>query len=131
VYDKKQIFHFTQDGLTWDLTTDITGAFDLAAKVGAKRGKATYTFDVLSSEGLAVDAKGNLIGDKNVKLSRAMMYPKYGKAVACSAWAYSTKDGASFVCDDFRVCGEAVAIHDRPELAYVYQYGVVRDQQLE
>jgi hypothetical protein len=100
VYDKKQIFHFPQDGLTWDLTTDLMGAFNLAAKVAAKRGKATYTFDVSSSEALAVDAKGNLIGDPNVKLSRAMMYPKYGKAVACSAWAYTKKDGASFTCDD-------------------------------
>ena len=28
------------------------------------------------------------------------MIPKSGKRVQCSAWAYSSKDGASFVCDD-------------------------------
>jgi hypothetical protein len=100
VYEKKQIFHFAQDGLTWDFTTDISGAFNLAAKVAAKRGKQTYTFDIASTEGLAVDAKGNLVGDKNVKMSRAMMYPKTGNAVACSAWTYSKQNGSSFVCDD-------------------------------
>ena len=100
VYDKKQVFHFAQDGLTWDLTVDGTGAFNLAAKVAAKQGRKAYTFGVESSEALAVDGKGNLIGDGNVKLSRAMMYPKSGQAVACAAWTYSAKTGAGFTCDD-------------------------------
>jgi hypothetical protein len=100
VYDKKQIFYFSQDGLTWDLTVDLTGAFNLAAKVPAKQGSKTYIFDVKSSEAIAVDIKGNLTGDGNVKLSRAMMYPKSGQPVACSPWTYSTRDGATFTCDD-------------------------------
>ena len=100
LYDKKQAFHFAQEGVTWDMTVDLTGAFNLAAQVAAKQGKKAFTFDVKSSEGLAVDPKGNLIGDGNVKLSRAIMYPKYGKAVACTAWTYSAKDGATFTCDD-------------------------------
>jgi len=55
---------------------------------------------VSSSETLSVDAAGNLVGDGHVILTRAVMIPKVGKRVQCSAWSYSKKDGASFTCDD-------------------------------
>jgi YD repeat-containing protein len=100
VHDAKSTFHFLKDGLTWKMAIDGTGAFNVAASVPVKTGKKTYTFDLISSEALTIDAKGNLIGDANVKLSRAMMYPKFGKAVACSAWSYTAATGASFTCDD-------------------------------
>jgi RHS repeat-associated protein len=100
VYDGKTDFHYVQDGLTWKLGVQQTGAMNLVASVAAKRGPKTYSFDVSSSETLSVDAEGNLIGDGHIVLTRAVMIPKSGKRVFCSAWTYSKKDGASFTCDD-------------------------------
>ena len=100
VYDKNLTFHFVQDGLTWNLAADDGAAFDLSASAAKRTGPKKYTFAVSSSEPLSVNQNGNLVGDGNVILSRAVMIPKSGKRVQCSAWAYSSKDGASFVCDD-------------------------------
>ncbi len=100
VYDKDLTFHFAKDGLTWDVALDHGAAFDLAANVVKRAGTKKYTFDVSSSEPLSVDRNGFLAGDDNVILTRAVMIPQLGQRVLCSAWTYSSKDGASFVCDD-------------------------------
>jgi hypothetical protein len=89
-----------KDGFTWNLSLDLSGAADFVATVPARTGPKTYTFDVSSSEALTIDAKGNLIGDRNVKLSRALMIPKSGRPIPCTAWTYNARTGASFTCDD-------------------------------
>jgi hypothetical protein len=100
VYDGKTDFHYVQDGLTWKLGVQQTGAMNLITNVAAKRGPKTYPFDVSSSETLSVDAAGNLVGDGHVIITRAVMIPRVGKLVQCSAWTYTKKDGAGFSCDD-------------------------------
>jgi RHS repeat-associated protein len=100
VWDTKSAFHFAQNGLTWKFFALETGTLAMTASVAARRGPTAYTFDVSSSEALTVDGKGNLVGDAHVSLSRAIMYPKVGKAVACTAWTYSAKTEAAFICDD-------------------------------
>ena len=99
-YDRGMNFHFAYDGLRWDLYFGQRGAFDLLATVAAKRGLRTYTFDVSSSENLRVDPAGNLVGDANVNLTRAVIIPKKGPRILCSPWTYPTSGGASFACDD-------------------------------
>ena len=89
VYDKNLTFHFVQDSLTWNLAVDNGAAFDLSASVTKRTGPKKYTFAVSSSEPLSVNQNGNLMGDGNVILTRAVMIPKSGKQVQCSVWSYS------------------------------------------
>jgi len=100
VYDKDLVFHYTSGGIPWTLRFDQTGAFDFFSVVSKRQGPKTYTLGVSSSEPLTVGPKGNLIGDSHVNLSRAVMIPRFGKSVPCSAWAYARDGGASFTCDD-------------------------------
>jgi hypothetical protein len=100
VYDTKSAFHYVQDGLTWKMVAQPTGSLNLSATVAARRGAASYNFNLSSSETLSVDANGNLVGDAHVVLTRAIMIPKVGARVMCSAWTYSRSGGATFTCDD-------------------------------
>jgi hypothetical protein len=99
-YDRDFSFHFSQDSLIWNLAFDSVGGFTFSSTVSKKRGPRQYTFPLDSSESLAPNAAGNLAGDGHALLSRPLMIPKTGKAIPCSAWSWSNKDGASFTCDD-------------------------------
>jgi hypothetical protein len=99
-YDSGFLFHFTQNGLTWDLRFRQAGFFEFEATVATKVGAATYSFPVTSSETLTVNAAGQLAGNNYVALNRAVMLPRFGKAAPCSVWSYSKAGIASFTCDD-------------------------------
>lgn len=92
-------FGFAQDRLNWTLQFTGGGFFQLRTVVGKRQGKGTHSFAVTSSENLAVNSQGQLVGDAHAGLTRATMVPKFGKPIACSAWSYS-KGAASFTCDD-------------------------------
>uniref|UniRef100_Q01T07 Bacterial repeat domain-containing protein n=1 Tax=Solibacter usitatus (strain Ellin6076) TaxID=234267 RepID=Q01T07_SOLUE len=100
VYDKDLSFHYTDSGVPWTVRFDQTGAFDFFSTIAKRQGRKTYTHNVSSSEALSVDAKGNLAGGSHVDLTRAVMIPKFGKAVPCTAWTYAKNGDASFTCDD-------------------------------
>ena len=98
-YSKGFTFGFNQDGLVWNLIFSSQGFFQIRSVVSKRIGKATHSFPVTSSEDLAVDSLGELVGDAHVGLTRAIMIPRYGKPIPCSAWSYSN-GLASFNCDD-------------------------------
>src|SRR5262249_49256760 len=100
VYDTKSAFHYVQNGLTWKVVVQPTGSLNFSATVAAKRGAASYNFGVTSSEALSVDPNGNLVGGSHVVVTRAVMIPKTGAKVPCSAWTYSPNGSATFTCDD-------------------------------
>ncbi len=99
-YSTGMRYTFNMAGLPWSLSVKLTGAVSFSASVAKRQGPKTYSFPVSSSETLAVDANGNLVGDSRTALTRAMMVPKTGKPVPCTAWTYSTGAGAAFTCDD-------------------------------
>ena len=98
-YSKGFTFGFTQDGLSWSLIFDSQGVFQIESTVLKRIGKATHSFPVTSSENLTVNPPGQLVGDTHVGLTRAVIIPRYGSPIPCSAWDYSNGT-ASFTCDD-------------------------------
>ena len=98
-YSKGLTFGFSQDGLAWDMIFSSAGFFQIRSVVSQRIGKATHSFGVTSSEALTVNPPGDLVGDTHVGLTRAVMIPRFGKPIPCSAWSY-TKGVASFTCDD-------------------------------
>jgi RHS repeat-associated protein len=100
VHDKDFEFHFVQDGLTWALEINGSGTYGFQTTVKARRGAATYRFAVGGSDLLTVATSGDLIGSDHARLSRAVMIPKVGKPVPCSAWTNPRGGVASFTCDD-------------------------------
>jgi RHS repeat-associated protein len=98
-YQKGFTFGFNQDGLAWRLILSSQGLFQVRANVSKRIGKVTHSFAVTSSENLTIDSLGNLLGDTYVGLTRALMIPRFGRPIPCSAWSYA-KGVASFTCDD-------------------------------
>jgi hypothetical protein len=88
-----------RNGLPWNLIFDSQGFFQIESTVSKRIGKATHSFPVASSESLTVNPLGQLVGDAHVGLTRAVMIPRYGSPILCSAWDYSN-GVASFTCDD-------------------------------
>src|SRR5271157_1990800 len=99
-YDQAFGYHFTMGGLTWNLAFSASGTYDFSTIVAKRQGPKTYTLPVSSTEPLSVNASGQLVGDSHVGLTQAVMIPKNGKRMACSAWTYSSSGAASFACDD-------------------------------